>query len=246
MTIRIKPRGLTQMFTVVLLLTAVAVGGAYGEKKKKPPKEPPPTTVVKLSAAVPSLAALEDTPQSQAKGGLRITLAPETYEAKESSTVQSRQVPPPTFLGLVAQPAPNAVYVEQTSVPNLTISPDHLLFHLHLNNQMSHVFRGSGIAVQFNVAGKVVPADASGYGDLTNIILPPRSEQEVTILGPPISTIKSPSTVGVFLFDVVTNIDQAGNVTEKQSFEWYFSYQTQAMEKEISVPPPQQGWVIPR
>lgn len=238
---RIRPKRFTQLFTLVFLVAAVAVGAAHGKKK---PKEPPQPTIVKLSAAVPSLAALEDTPQSQTKGGLRITLAPETYEAKESWTVQSRQVPPHGFL--VVQPSPNAVYVEQTKVPSLTVSPDHLIFHLHLNNQMSHVFRGSGIAVQFNVAGKVVPADASGYGDLTNIILPPRSEQEVVILGPEISTIKSPCTVGVFLFDVVTKIDQAGNVTEKQNFEWYFSYQTQATEKEFSVPPPQEGWVVPQ
>ncbi len=241
---RIRPKRFTQFFTVVSLFAAVAVGGAYGQKKKTP-KEAPQPTVVKLSAGVPSLAALEDTPQSQTKGGLRITLAPETYDAKESWTVQSRQIPPPSFLGLVAQPSPNAMYVEQTKSPSLTISPDHLVFHLHLNNQMSHVFRGSGIAVQFNVAGKVVPADASGYGDLTNIILPPRGEQEVAILGPQISTIKSPSTVGVFLFDVVTNTDQAGNVTEKQNLEWYFSYQTQSMEKEFSVPAPQRAWVIP-
>jgi len=35
-------------------------------------------------------------------------------------------------------------------------------------------------------------------------------------------------------------------VTEKQNFEWYFSYQTQATEKEFSVPPPQEGWVVPQ
>jgi hypothetical protein len=235
------PNRVAQSFTIAFLITA-AVGGPFGEKKK-PRKEPPQPTVVKLSAAVPSLAALEDTPQSQTKGGLRITLAPETYEAKESWVVQSRQVPPGF---LVLQPSPNAVYVEQTRVPSLTLSPDHLVFHLRLNNQLSHVFRGSGIAVQFNVAGKVVPADASGYGDLTNIILPPRGEQDVAIVGPNVATIKSPSTVGVFLFDVVTNIDQAGNVTEKQNFEWYFSYQTQATEKEFNVPSPQRGWIIPQ
>ena len=239
---RTKPERFPQLLTVTFLLAAAAVGAAYGQNKKpkKPADAPQPTTTVKLSAAVPSLAALEDTPQSQAKGGLRITLAPETYEAKETWTDQSR----PVSCGRICfQPDPKAVYVEKTKVPSLPISPDHLIFHLHLNNQMSHVFRGSGIAVQINVAGKVVPLDASGYGDLTNMILPPRGEQEVLIVGPEISTIKSPSTVGVFLFDVVTDIDQAGNVTAKQNFEWYFSYQTQTMEKEFSVPAPTQGWV---
>jgi hypothetical protein len=131
-------------------------------------------------------------------------------------------------------------------MPDLIVSPDRLVFHVNISNQMPRVFRGSGIAVQFNVAGKIAAVDSSGYGDLTNIIVPPRGEQEITVLGPPIEGIPAPSTIGLFFYDVVTNTDQAGNVTEKQNFEWYFSYQTQTTDKEFSIPPPTKGWVIPR
>jgi hypothetical protein len=233
------------VFTLTVLFIAIC-GSAYGQKKKqKAPAEP---TIEKRGASVPSLTALQETPQSQTKSGLRITLAPETYTAKESWTSQSRPADPPKFLGLpvTSPPAPDAVYVETTRSPELVVSPDTLLFHVHLSNQMPRVFRGSGIAVQFNVAGKVVSVDPSGFGDLTNIILPPRSEQEITIIGPKIATVPAPSTIGVFFYDVVTNMDQAGNVTEKQNFEWYFSYQTQVVEKEFSVSPPQKGWMIPK
>jgi len=218
---------------------------ANGQKKKKEPKAPPQPTIVKLGAAVPSLAALAETPQSQTKGGLRITVAPETYQTTESWTVETRPAKLSPWIPVI-QPSPNAQYVEQAKTPHLTVSPDHLVFHIHINNQMSRVFRGSGIAVQFNVAGKVVNVDPSGYGDLTNVIIPPRSEQDVSIVGPAISAVPAPSTVGVFFFDAVTNMDQAGNVTEKQNFEWYFSYETQATEKEFSVPKPEQGWVVPQ
>ena len=127
----------------------------------------------------------------------------------------------------------------------MVVTPDRLLFQINVNNGMPRVFRGSGIAVQFNVAGKVFPSDASQYGELVNMIVPPRSEQTVSLIGPAIDKITSPSTVGVFFFDVVTNIDQAGNVTEKQNYEWYFSYRTQTNEKEISVPATTEGWVVP-
>lgn len=233
-----------QLFAVFLFFTVC--DSAYGQKKRKAPNEPPPPTIVKLSAAVPSFAALAESPQSQTKGGLRITLAPEAYKAQESWTEQSREVPPPSKFGLVLQPAPNAVYVEKIRTPTLAISPDVLVFHVHLNNGLPRVFRGSGIAVQFNIAGKVVTSEPAGYGDLINIILPPRSEQEITILGPKISVVPAPSTVGVFFYDVVTGIDQAGNVTEKQNFEWYFSFQTQATDKEFSVPAPQRSWIVPQ
>jgi hypothetical protein len=225
------------------LLVVYLPTSAFAQKNKK---EQPKPTIVKLSAAVPSLTALEETPQSQTKGGLRITLAPEAYKAEESWSTQSRILPPPSKFGLVMPPSPDAVYMEKTRTPSLTVSPDRLVFHIHLNNALPRVFRGSGIAVQFNIAGKVAASDPIGYGDLTNIILPPRGEQEITILGPKIADIPVPSTVGVFFYDVVTAMDQAGNVAEKQNFEWYFSYQTQATEKEFSVPPPVARWTIPR
>lgn len=223
-------------------MLVVPVSGQKKQKKAAPAPAAAPTEV-SLKADIPSLAALEETPQTQTKGGLRITLTPEAFQQKESTWLQSREVPPPTFLGLVAAPAPNAVFVEQTTIPKIEVTPDSLVLHVHLDNQMSRVFRGSGVAVQFNVAGKLVNVDKSGYGDLSNIILPPRSEQEVTIIGPKIASIPSPSTVGIFFFDVVTNMDAAGNVTEKQNFEWYFSWRTQAVEKTVSVPAPHRQWV---
>jgi hypothetical protein len=238
----VRMRNLKHWSAVVVVL-AISITGSGSDKKKKEPSQP---TVVKLTVAVPSLAALAETDQSQTKGGLRITIKPESYLAKESMKQARRQVPPPTFLGLVAVPDPRAVYVETTYMPDLIVSPDRLVFHVNISNQMPRVFRGSGIAVQFNVAGKIAAVDSSGYGDLTNIIVPPRGEQEITVLGPPIEGIPAPSTIGLFFYDVVTNTDQAGNVTEKQNFEWYFSYQTQTTDKEFSIPPPTKGWVIPR
>jgi hypothetical protein len=230
---------------IVIVALAVVNGAPVYGKKKEPPAPAEPTSV-KLSAQVPSLAALAETPQSQTKSGLRITMTPESYQAKDTMIDEVRRVPPPTHWGMVVMPSATAVYVERTKVPSLAVSPDRLMLHVHLSNQMPRVFRGFGIAVQFNVAGKLAAVDPSGYGDLVNAILPPRSEQEVTIYGPPISTIPAPCTVGVFFYDVVTNMDQAGNVTEKQNFEWYFSYQTQLVEKEFSVPPPERGWEEPR
>jgi hypothetical protein len=228
---------------IILLAASIATPQDKKDKKKK---EVPQPTIVKLSTPVPSLTGLSGTEQSQTKGGLRITTQTETYKAIDSMMPMQREVPPPQFLGVVAMPSPDAKYVELTYQPALAVSPERLNFHVHISNGMSRVFRGSGIAVQFNVAGKIVTVDPSGYGDLVNVIIPPRGEQEVVIVGPEISSITAPCTIGLFLYDVVTNTDQAGNVTEKQNFEWYFSYQTQAVEKEFSVPAPTRQWMVPR
>ncbi len=219
------------------LVLAVPVAA---QKRKN---DPPPPVVVKVSTEVPSLAPLAETEQTQTKGGLRITLLPETFSAKEVISTQVRPVRPPTFLGMAVRPSPTSVYVERTEVPRLDITPPRLVLRIQLSNQMSRVFRGSGIAVQFNVAGKTVAVGSSNYGDLINIVIPPRGQQEITIFGPEILSIPAPSTIGIFFFDVVTNIDQAGNVIDKQNFEWYFSYQTQRVEKEMTVPPPERMWM---
>ena len=229
----------------VFVAAFVLIAAPMQAQKDKKKKDPPAPTNVKLQADVPSLAVLEGTDQSQIKGDLRITVSQETFHADGSFRTEQKEVPPPTKWGLVVMPCQNGTYVEHTHIPELKVAPENLVFHVHINNQMSRVFRGSGLVVQFNVAGKVVNVDPSGYGDLVNVIIPPRSEQEITIVGPAVSDIPSPSTVGLFFYDVVTKIDQAGNVSEKQNYEWYFSYKTQATEKDFTVPPPDSSWVCP-
>lgn len=147
---------------------------------------------------------------------------------------------------LLTDAGPNDVLVERTHVPEMVLDPDRLIFQVHINNQMPRVFRGSGIVVQFNVAGKLVAVDPSGYGDLVNVLIPPRGEQELKVFGPSISAIPDPSLVALLFYDVVTNQDVAGNVTEKQNFEWYFQYRTQVTEQTVDVLPPERLWITPR
>jgi len=236
-----KKYNLVLVFAAVMPLTILSLP-VHAERKKK---EPPAPTIVTRSVDVPSVAVLEGTDQSQTKGDLRITVSPETFRAEGALRREQREVAPPTFLGLFSTPCENGVYVERAQVPELKIIPERLVFHVHINNQMPRVFRGSGLVVQFNVAGKVVNVDPSGYGDLVNVIIPPRSEQDITIVGPEVSNVPSPSTVGLFFYDVVTRIDQAGNVIEKQNYEWYFSYRTQTTTKDFTVPAPEHTWVCP-
>jgi len=160
---------------------------------------------------------------SQVKGGLRITLSTTGYSAVEETSDSARQAPPPSKFGMVLKPAPNAIYVQHTQTTQLVVKPDRLALHVHINNDLPG-FSRIGDCCAIHVAGKVTNVDPSGYGDLVNLLIPPRSEQEVTIVGPKIEGIPSPCTVGIFLYDVVTKMDEAGNVTEKQNFEWYFSY----------------------
>jgi hypothetical protein len=232
-----KSRIMSCTFALALV---VCVASATGQGKKKAQLEP---TITKLSIKLPSMAPLQESPQLQDKGGLKISVAPVSYAPKVVMGSTTRRVNPGFKEALLQPHQSGDSFVERTWQPSLAVEPSRLRFQIHLSNQMSRVFHGSGIAVQFNVAGKTLAVDPAGYGELVNTILPPRGEQDIEIVGPEISAIPDPSTVGLFLFDVVTKTDSAGNVTEKQNFEWYFSYRCQLIEKNVEVPPPDRLWV---
>jgi hypothetical protein len=247
MTFRISTVQRSKIITcvVVLIVGLRAANAQFSMKKKDPPPAPPPANVT-VKVQIPSLAPMAESNASQVKGGLRITMEPTEFHAEESVIDSAREIAPPTKFGMVLKPAPNAIYVQHTQTPQLLVKPDRAIFHVHVNNDLPRVFRGSGIVVQFNVAGKVINVDPSGYGDLVNVIIPPRSEQEIVIVGPKVEDIPSPCTVGIFFYDVVTKMDDAGNVTEKQDYEWYYSYRTQDTEQEIPGPSSTASWVMPR
>src|SRR5450432_3268286 len=150
-------------------------------------KQADPSTVVKLSVNLPSMAPLPETQQSQDKGGLKITVAPVSYSIREEQTGSARRVNPNFKEGLLLIHGQGDVFVERQAKPVLTVAPDRLRFQIHISNQMSRVFRGSGMAVQFNVAGKVQAINPSAYADLVNIIVPPRGEQDIEVIGPELS-----------------------------------------------------------
>ncbi|MEO7299229.1 MAG: hypothetical protein ABI042_11715 [Verrucomicrobiota bacterium] len=202
----------------------------------------PQTTMI--SCQVPTLAAVEGTKEAQEKGGVEISIVPALYKGvqKEKKTVE--QVKPP-FAALILVPSEtqnSQVYVRESTIPYMETEPSRLQFTVRVNNKLSRVFRGQGSVVQFNVGGKLIPFDKVDYKEFLNGIVPPRNETEFTIYGPTLDLVQNKGTVGIFLYDVVTATDVAGNVTEKQNYEWYFSYTTQLAQQQAE-PKRKEGFI---
>lgn len=239
-----KRKGYPVVVLAVLVLRFCTIGVIAGKDKSKDREKQAAPTMVKVSAKLPTLAPMAETNPFQEKGGMKISVAPVQYNLAEGNSISVVQVRQ-SFKEVLRFGPPQAanVFVERTYTPALDVKPDRLIFKVHLSNQMPRVFRGSGIAVQFNVAGKLVAVNAEAYADIVNAIIPPRGEQELEVYGPQIATIPDPTTIGLFFYDVVTNTDNAGNVTEKQNFEWYFQYGCQLVEKELPVQPPERLFI---
>ena len=190
-----------------------------------------------IECRVPTVTALPEIKEAQEKGGVEIAVVPASYKAARHDKVSLVQAQPPSSsipgVSVLVGSGGKAgqVYVEETTIPRLQVEPERLLFTVRINNKLARVFRGQGAVVQFNVAGKLVPFGDTDYKEFLNGIVPPRNETELKIYGPLLSSLPEKGTVGIFLYDVVTATDTAGNTTEKQNYEWYFSYSTQVVQE---------------
>jgi len=200
---------------------------------------PPPPQTLSISCVVPTVTALTETKEAQEKGGLEIAVVPAIYTTEKTEVTTTQQADPGVgtgiLVGVIGGTAAQNVYIEQTTTPSLHAHPDRLAFTVRVNNKLARVFRGQGAVVQFNVGGKLIPFDKTDYKEFMNGIVPPRNEAEFMIYGPPLDLLPDKGTIGIFLYDVVTATDVAGNVTEKQNYEWYFSYTTQTVEQSAEV-----------
>ncbi|HEX4055190.1 MAG TPA: hypothetical protein VHX86_13080 [Tepidisphaeraceae bacterium] len=195
---------------------------------------PPPATPVNATINIPTVTPEPETQYRQVKGGLEITIAPETYKVEQSSSSSYVQHPATDFDSLWFGDHPDWVYYTRITKSTLAVVPDRLTFILHINNQMSRVFHGGGAVAEFKIAGLEVPIHEAGYAELENAIVPPRSGLDIRIYGPKLSELPAQGgTMGIFLYDLVTGQNDAGVVTGKQDFQWYFDYKTTTQTAQV-------------
>ncbi len=212
---------------VAQLLSCTALAALFGCATEP---AAPPSTAVTLHTRIPNIIRQAETQESQAKGGVVVAVVPELYKpVRADQRVLTPAQPPAEFAVFVVGNAAHAgqVYVQESLTPRLVTQPSRLQFTVRVNNQLDRVFRGQGSVVQFNVAGKLIPFDKTDYHDFINGIVPPRNEAEFKIYGPPLDMLADKGIIGIFVYDVVTATDDAGRVTQKQNYEWYFNYSMQ-------------------
>jgi len=200
--------------------------GAAGACATAPPPRP---NAVTMQCKFPVMSPMPETKEMQTKGGIGVTVAVVPFQCVQAAHRTTTRVAPTLAESLLSRN--KAGHVETTTTPYLRVAPERLKVTIRISNQLSRVFRGAGTVVQFAVAGKTVASKQEDFAEFTNVIIPPRGEQLVDIYGPPVSQLPEQATVGVFLYDVVTRTDAAGNITEKQNYEWYYNYSTQAKQE---------------
>ena len=194
---------------------------------------PPPKQMATRSVTVPEVVPQPETQIKQDKSGLSISVTPVPYDVKRD---------PDAFKLTGAaqnQNDPNMYRMTWQPDPQLLLEPDRLAFKVQINNQMNRVFRGAGTVVQFVIDAQTAAVDSDNYASLTGAMIAPRQFETLEIYGPPLSRLEDGDQIGVFFYDVVTEVDQAGNVVDKANFEWYFTYKQdgEPVTEEFDVTP---------
>jgi len=230
-----------------IILMAVALGGSSSQllARKKNKKEPPAPQQVQVSAELPTVTPLAGTNLSQEKGNVRISVGLVSYKIGLVYVSHAQRTNPGFKEAFLLPHNQTDVFIERTCTPIARIFPNRLEFLVSVNNDMDHVFRGSGMFVRYQVAGKDMAVDQSAWSDLANAIIPPRGSQQVAIYGPAINTLGANGTLGLFFDDVVTAENAAGDVTQRASFDWYFQLNLQDQEQQAEEPPPDRMFVGP-
>ncbi|HVZ71004.1 MAG TPA: hypothetical protein VHJ20_01405 [Polyangia bacterium] len=196
----------------------------------------PQTAQNVMTCMQPTMTPLQETKEMQTKGGVQVIVAMEPFLCEKRQRSEVREVAPSFGEQLLGSKThPGQRYVERTTSSYFSVKPERLKVTLKLSNQLARVFRGAGTVVQFTVAGKTWASKVDDYAEFTNVIVPPRGEQQIEIYGPPTEAMPPQGNIGLFLYDVVTKTDAAGNITEKQNFEWYYNYVLQTHEEPGTV-----------
>ncbi len=188
-----------------------------------------PAEMQTISWKLPGMAPLAQTKPSQEKGGLMLTLAPPIYTVIRDSEVVETPADPPLFN------LTNNIYFYRTTIPIRKVEPARLQFTLTVNNKLDRVFRGAGAVVSMNINNKTIAFSQSGYKGLLDLIVIPRGESQVAIEGPPLEDLPDSCTFALFIYDVVTEVDPAGNPTKKENYEWYYAFNKKAEAETLPI-----------
>ncbi|MCL1921398.1 MAG: hypothetical protein FWG50_10040 [Kiritimatiellaeota bacterium] len=212
----------------------LAAGCIVNQSPQQAPQAPPPPklatpppTEVTMTVEAPTLFPHPASKPTQEADGLVITVEPVPFELAETGIRNMGEIP--------ADPDGywNRLYWRKFR-PTFKVTSDSLKFQVRIVNNTGRTFRGYGMRVQFNVAGRTVATEPSGTAEIENLIVTPRTEQTILIYGPKRATLPNDCAVRLFFNDVIIKADADGNVLSKHTFDWAFNYAMKPVEKKVT------------
>lgn len=210
-----------QFFTIITLCIFAALFYAsstpqqlrYVEQTYAQPEDRKDYTDTTIMYQSPVITLDATTPQTQKKGGVSITceLVP--------ITVNKGSVTSETYL--YRNPSKPHMDIKQVAYkPSYSLTPESIQLKLTINNNQSRVLKLRDCAIVMIVDNLQysIPQENMTQWENSNIIS--GFSTVINLTGPQLSTLTRPKSIEVFINDVPTSFDQAGNVLRRDNFEW--------------------------
>lgn len=184
---------------------------------------------------MPTIKALKKYPELQEKEGITLSVAPNQFHKKKYFSRKCEWIPETldSILGNKEEdllPSRKARW-KVVETPYYKVEPYGLIFQVKIYNHLEHVLRLAGTVVAFQVEGKMISLDKANYQEFIDGFILPRQENVYKIIGPEIRLLPKECNIALFLYDIVTETDAAGNPTKRTNFEWFFTYKKEIKEE---------------
>ena len=176
----------------------------------------------------PTLVVLPEYPARQQRGDITIVAAAELPRCQLATRVTFAPRSP-SFAERVVIGGEAGVPLTRTEQPQYALAtPDQFAMIFSVTNGSERVFRAEGSVWAVTIDGAVVPSDYEA--GLAALIVLPGQTREFRI---PAISLNREWQGGVYafqLYDVPVARDEAGSITNRDNFEWYYTLEYRTLE----------------
>jgi hypothetical protein len=190
----------------------------YAETNKPPEN-------ITISYALPVIKATAKTTQMQTKGGVTITVEIVPFNA----TLGVKQV---KTIGYADPKKSGYDVYEVSNTPTYSVTPENIQFNIRIKNNEAVPLKLSDVGFALIVDGTQWSFPTGYLDDWNKGLILTGFDKTYTIKGPQLQGLYAAQVVYLFLNGVPTSYDEAGNVTKKNNFEWYFECKSEEVQKQ--------------
>jgi hypothetical protein len=207
-----------------LILIACAVQKFSIEEKKYSDIKKQDENIT-VSYKLPVIKATGKTTQSQTKGGVIISTEIIPFNA-------IRDVKQDKAVTYADPNQPGYDNYEVSNTPYYTVTPENIQFKIRIRNNEQVPLRLSDVGFAIIIDGTQWSFPSGYLDDWNKGLILTGFEKEYTINGPQLEGLYNAQVVYILLNGVPVSYNEAGSVTKKSNFEWYFACKAETVQKE--------------
>ena len=187
------------------------------------------TSVAPLRCEEPSLVVLPETPARQQRGDITVVAAADLPQCELATrvTFTPRGASMREMIELAVDDS--RVPMTRAEQPQYMLSTaDEFAMILSVTNGSDRVFRADNSVWAVSIDGSLVPSESEA--GLASLIVLPGQTRQFRIPGISLNREWQGGVYAFQLYDVPTARDEAGSVTSRDNFEWYYTLSYQTLE----------------